>query len=79
MPLRRELQDVEHRLDEALLELREQRVLVVRDELYDQQVMVTLLSNALRQFCWLEDQRNGLQEAIGEQMPLPRSDLTPAS
>ena len=78
MPLRRELQDVEHRLDEALLELREQRVLVVRDELYDQQVMVTLLSNALRQFCWLEDQRNGLQEAIGEQMPLPRADNPPA-
>ncbi len=79
MPLHRELLDVERRLDSALSELREQRVLVVRDELYDQHVMVTLLSNALRQFCWLEDQRNGLQEAIGEQMPLPRPDLPSAS
>ena len=79
MALHRELQDVEHRLDAALVELREQRQLVVREELYDREVMVTLLSNALRQFCWLEDQLNGLKEAIGEELPLPKPDPATAS
>ncbi|MBV9558754.1 MAG: hypothetical protein JO254_16945 [Pseudolabrys sp.] len=79
MALHRELKDVEHRLDAALVELREQRQLVVREELYDREVMVTLLSNALRQFCWLEDQLNGLKEAIGEELPLPKPDPATAS
>jgi len=31
-----------------------------------------LLSNGLRVFCWLEDQRDGLKKQIGEFLPLPR-------
>jgi hypothetical protein len=67
------LADVQNRLDEAVRHLQRQRNLFPDiDRTQTRGALLMLLSNGLRVFCWLEDQRNGLIEQIGEYLPLPR-------
>jgi hypothetical protein len=68
-----ELADVDTRLDDAVVHLREQQRLAPGiDCPQSRPALLMLLSNGLRVFCWLEDQRNGLLERIGEFLPLKR-------
>jgi len=68
-----QLADVQTRLDEAIQQLRQQQRLVANlDCPHKRAVLVMLLTNGLRVYCWLEDQHNGLLELIGEERPLPR-------
>jgi len=67
------LADVQNRLDEAVHHLRRQRSLFSDiDCPQTREALLMLLSNGLRVFCWLEDQRDGLKKQIGEFLPLPR-------
>jgi hypothetical protein len=67
------LADINERLQEATNHLREQQRLVADiDCPRNHEALLMLLSNGLRVFCWLEDQRNGLSERIGEYMPMCR-------
>jgi hypothetical protein len=58
----RRLLEVDGRLDQAVRELREQHSLVARINFKsaDHHTFLALLSNALRQFCWLEKQYKAL-------------------
>jgi hypothetical protein len=65
-----DLVDVRGRLEEALLNLREQRRLLSEiDSAENHDALLALLTNSLRSFCWLEDQRNGIAARI-RQSPL---------
>ena len=68
-----QLADVQKRLDDAVCHLREQRRLFTDiDCPQTRRALLMLLSNGLRIFCWLEDQRDGHLEQVGEYLPLPR-------
>ena len=64
----RELADIDFRLADAILQLREQQELVgsIGCERTDHDVLLTLLSNVLRQFHRLEDHRNAVLEILSE-------------
>jgi hypothetical protein len=65
------LTDVQARLDEAVEHLREQQNLVSgADSPRTHALLIKLLSNGLRLYCWLEDQRDGLIEQLGEYLSL---------
>lgn len=71
MPILRQLTEAELRLDEALNHLREQQDLVGDADCHrTHTALVKLLSNRLRLYCYLEGQRNGLIEQLGENLPL---------
>jgi hypothetical protein len=68
-PLFASLLKVEGCLREAALNLHDQQALGPSlDEANEARNL--LLSASIRTFAWLEDQRNGLVEAIGEHLPL---------
>jgi len=64
--------DVEERLREVMLNLRDQQALASAID-RDDDLFASLLSTSLRTFAWIEDQRNGLIEAIGEHLPLSKN------
>ncbi len=68
-----QLADIESRLQDAVVQLRQQQNLVGSlDCPHSRRALVMLLASGLRIYCWLEDQHNGLLERIGEEQPLPR-------
>ena len=61
------LVDVDSRLEEALLHLREQHRLIPEIDRTDHNdSLLMLLSSSLRSFCWLEDRRNDVMAQICE-------------
>jgi hypothetical protein len=68
-----ELVDIQHGLDDAVVHLREQQDLVAEFAgLQRRPALVSLLSNGLRMYCWLEDRQRALAEEIGQFLPLRR-------
>jgi hypothetical protein len=60
-------------LDDALAQLRDQQELVsLAKNARSHAALVVLLSNGLRQFYRIEEHRNGVLEALGEFLPMPR-------
>jgi len=69
-----QLADIEHRLAEAVRQLRQQQHLAPHlDCPQAREALLMLLTNGLRAYCWLCDQHNGILERIGEERPLPRN------
>jgi hypothetical protein len=67
------LADISERLKDATSHLREQQSLVPDiDCPRNRATLLSLLSNGLRMFCWLENQRNGVAAQIDEDISAPR-------
>jgi hypothetical protein len=64
--------DVEERIRDIMLNLRDQQELANAIDRYDA-LFACLLSTSLRTFAWIEDQRHAVVEAIGEHFPLSNS------
>ena len=65
------LADINERLQEATDHLREQQSLVPDiDYPRSHQALLMLLSNGLRVYCWLQDQRRALHKNIGKSFPI---------
>lgn len=57
----------------AKKQLHEQQAIISgNDHLPEHEAVTRLLSNGLRTFAWLEDQRNGLIEGVGEYLPFTK-------
>lgn len=68
-----QLADVQNRLEDARNQLHEQQSLISEiDNAQNHTTLIMLLSNGLRIFCWLEDQRNALMRRVREYLPRPR-------
>ena len=68
-----QLADIQERIEDARDQLREQQSLIAEiDSPQNHTTLIILLSNGLRIFCWLEDQKNALMKRVREYLPLPR-------
>jgi hypothetical protein len=68
-----QLADIEDRIEDARHQLHEQQSLIAKiDNPQNHTTLIILLSNGLRVYCWLEDQKNALMRRVREYLPLPR-------
>jgi len=65
-----DLNNTDRCLDEVRQQLRAVEVIVAgSDELPARRPIISLLSNAVRTFGWIENRRTRILEAIGEELP----------